>query len=183
MMSEPTAKIQSNVVRFFEEVLAESIDSSKSDFVGVDVEEMNSAQSAFYESLLEALCRFAATKSWNVVSGLRRSIVMMTEVLGAHWARQYEVELVHTAVLSLKRSGKEIPFAGVKAFHFFVSVFVSLYGKPVKWEPITCVPDILAIDKENESIVRSDSGGFTVPSEAVLNILIIELASTKQLVR
>lgn len=183
MMSEPNSKIQSNVAKFFEEVLTESIDSSNTHAVGIDIKQMNSAQSAFYETLLEVLCRFAATKSWNVVSGLRSAILMMTEVLGSRWAMQYEVELVHTAVLSLKRSGKEIPFAGVKAFQFFVSIFVSLYGTPANWDSITCVPDVLAIDKENESVVRSDSSGFTVPSETVLRILIIELASTKQLVR
>ena len=183
MMSQPTTRIQSNVVEFFEEVLRESIDSPTSNSSEVDLSEISAAQSAFYETLLEALCRFAETKPWNLVSGLRSAILMMTEVLGSRWAMQYEVELVHTAILSLKRSGKETPFAGVRAFQFFVSIFVSLYGHPVKWDSITCVPDVLAIDKDYESTVRGTSGGCTTPSDAVLNILIIELASTKQLVR
>ena len=117
------------------------------------------------------------------MSGLRSAILVMIDVLGTGWAMQYEMELVHTAILSLKRSGREIPFAGVKAFQFFVSIFVSLYGKPVMWNSITCVPDILAIDKEIEISDRSDSSKFTVPCDAVLHILIVELASTKQLLR
>ena len=183
MLSEPTAKIQSNVLKMLEEVLRESINRSAYDSVGIDVKDLNAAQSAFYETLLAALCRFAATKAWNVVSGLRSAILVMIDVLGTGWAMQYEMELVHTAILSLKRSGREIPFAGVKAFQFFVSIFVSLYGKPVMWNSITCVPDILAIDKEIEISDRSDSSKFTVPCDAVLHILIVELASTKQLLR
>jgi len=183
MLSEPTRAIQSHVLKFFEEVLRESIALAESPSNGIDIDATNSAQLAFYETLLEALCRFAVTKSWNTVSGLRSAILKMIDLLGSRWAKQYEVELIHAAISSVKNAGKEIPYAGVKAFQFFVSIFVALYGKPANWDSITFVPDVLAIDKDKEILKGDDPTVLSMPSDAVLNLLIIELASTKQLVR
>jgi hypothetical protein len=111
---------------------------------------MNKAHSAFYETLLEALCRFAVTKSWNVVSGLRSAILIMIDLLGSSWQRQYEVELVHAAISSVKNAGREIPHAGVKAFQFLASIFIALYGKPGDWDSISFISDILSVEKENQ---------------------------------
>jgi hypothetical protein len=184
MMSDPSMTIQSNVVQFFEEVLRVSLASTglTPTPTCIDVEGTNPAQLALYETLLEALCRFAVTKSWNIVSGLRRSILIMIDLLGSSWARQYEVELVHAAISSVKVAGREIPHAGVEAFQFFASIFIALYGKPGNWDSISFISDVLAVEKVNEVFKKSEEEAY-LPSDAVLNLLIIELASTKQLVR
>jgi hypothetical protein len=190
MISETSFTSQDKVVEFFEDVLRETLTLSEPEVPIINVDTANGAQLAFYESLLEALCRFAVSKPWNVVAGLRTAILTMLEVLGPAWAKQYEVELMHVAIASLKSAGQEIPFAGVKAFQFFVSISILIYGKPHDWDKSTFVPDVLAInaspivkkgipDAEPIPVVSKSS----FPSDTVLNLLIIELASTKQLVR
>lgn len=183
MISDPSSTIQTNVLQFFEEVLRESLASAGSTSIptSIRIEGTNKARLAFYETLLEALCRFAVTKSWNVMSALRNSILVMINLLGSSWARQYEVELVHAAISSVKNAGREIPHAGVKAFQFFASIFMALYGKPANWDSISFVSDILSVEKDNQVFTKMEEA--TLPSDAVLNLLIIELASTKQLVR
>lgn len=190
MLSETCSHVQSQVGGFFEAMIKDSVAITSSSADGIDVDKVNTAQLAFYESLLEALCRFAVTKPWNVVPGLRSAILTMMDLLGSKWAMLYEVELIQVAIASVKDTGKEIPFAGVRAFQFFVKVFVSLYGKPSSWEPITFIPDVLAIEARKTTKKDSDkneeitsTGKMVFPSDAVVNLLIVELASAKQLTR
>lgn len=191
MISETSSTSQSRVVEFFERILRDTLTLLEPNVSEINIGTTNRAQLAFYESLLEALCRFAVSKPWNIVSGLRSAILIMVDLLGPAWAQQYEVELIHVAIASIKNAGQEIPFAGVKAFQFFVSISILMYGKPHDWDKRTFVPDVLAIDpspvvkkasSDDDQKARSDCEGY-FPSDTVLNLLIIELASTKQLVR
>jgi hypothetical protein len=181
VISDSSSHIRNKTNEFLKCALKDFMEIEGS--AGANIETKNSAVLAFNEKLLESLCRVAISKPWNLVSGLRLAILDMINLLGSHWAREYEVELVYTAFSSMKNAGREIPCAGVKAYQFFVSIFLALYGQPKEWTSDNFIPDVLAMESKWEPLSSVEGNGLKTPSDSVLNLIIIELASTKHLIR
>jgi hypothetical protein len=144
----------------------------------------------FFESLVAALCRACLSSSWNSRSGLYEAILLIIGGLRPRWGSCFvEVEVIHVALLGLKTAPKDIPVAAIKAFQFFSRTCAALYSSaaPTTGTVEHLIRDpIMVVDREEidiESDGRKSSSGCTPPSEAVVQILVSELASVKHIVR
>lgn len=142
----------------------------------------------FFESLIAALCRVSIASPWNSRSGLNEAIFLIMDELGPKWSRRlFEVEVMHVALLCLKTAPKDIPVAAIKAFQFFSQVCAKLYRSPTlsTGTEVNLIRDpVTVIDLEElETDGRKSSSECTPPSEAVVQMLIGELASVKHIVR
>jgi len=141
----------------------------------------------FFESLISALFQASLSTPWNSRSGLHDGIFVVMDGLGREWSDRFEVEAMHVAILSLKTAPKDIPIASVQAFQFFSRVCDRLYTSPTLssatvdgfvQDPLTDVSR-----KDHESEGKKSAPKYASPSEGVVNMLIGELASVKQIVR
>jgi hypothetical protein len=143
----------------------------------------------FFESLIAALCRACLSSPWNSRSGLYEAILLVVGGLGPKWGSCFEVEVIHVALLGLKTAPKDIPVAAIKAFHFFSRVCTALYSTPTSTigaEEHLIRDPIMVVDSEEMEIGsdgKKSSSGCTSMSEAVVQILVGELASVKHIVR
>ena len=151
----------------------------------------------YFESLVGSLCEKCVSTGWNRRDGLYEGLCLMVETLGAAWGRRYENELMNVALFSVKSIPKEMAVAGVKSFQFLVRLSSCLYGKPnfMKSGSNHKVPmfDLLSIwKKKDASKAAEESSGeetskptavLTTPCDDVLQLLITEMASTKNLSR
>lgn len=191
IISVQSLAMQAIAVEFLRQVIMETVNMVETSPSINTVRHMSTGQIAFYESLLEALCRQIVTTSWNISQGLRDSISLLINVLGLAWAKKYEVELIHVAITCLKNAPREVPCASVDAFRFFTNISVSLYGKPTSWKSNDFIPDLSTMRTSEDTPIEDTSNagddqkksGLLLPSDSVINMLLIELASTKQIVR
>jgi hypothetical protein len=157
------------------------------------------------ENLLSVLCRLCSSLTWNLASRAYNALCTLIGGLGMDWSKRYEVEILHSAILAVKKCPKEIPYAGVKSFQFFSEVCSKLYGQPSIWtdideESTLMIRDALCVPNEKRqknSISEECKEGKKVdiattvetcciafcPSDEVIHILINELASTSHIVR
>jgi hypothetical protein len=148
----------------------------------------------YFENLLSALCEQCVSSDWNRRDGLYKGICLVMETLGTSWSQKYELEVMNVALFALKSVPKEISVAAAKGFQFLIRVCSGLYGCPKYFEsgegPF--VFDILSVpggkdvppskrDKPTGSS-RETTPSFS-PCDDVLQILITEMASTKEIVR
>jgi transformation/transcription domain-associated protein len=143
----------------------------------------------FFESLIAALCRACLSSPWNSRSGLYEAIFLIMDGLGPKWGSRFEVEVIHVALLGLKTAPKDIPVAAIKAFQFFSRACATLYSSPTPATgtegPLIRDP-IMVVDREEMetgSDGRRSSSGCTSPSQAVVQMLVGELASVKHILR
>jgi hypothetical protein len=143
----------------------------------------------FFESLIAALCRVSLASPWNSRSGLNEAIFLIMDGLGPKWSIRFEVEVMHVALLGLKTAPKDIPVAAIKAFQFFSQLCAKLYSSPTPStgtgteedlirDPITVI-DLEELATDGRKLATE----CTPPSEAVVQMLIGELASVKHIVR
>jgi hypothetical protein len=146
----------------------------------------------FFESLLSAMCEKCLSSSWSRRDGLYKGICLMVETLGAAWGARYEVELMNVALFSVKSVPREMSIAGVRSFQFVIELCWKIYGTPLyvdddnDGQP-SFVFDLLSLLKnKDDSKVDEDQRGKRLlknPGDEVLQMLICEMASTKQLSR
>lgn len=166
---------------------------------------LSRGQLVFFESLLGSICEKIASSDWNRRDGLFEGISSLVQKLGREWGLRYEIEIMHAVLFSLKDSPREMSMAGVKAFRFVVRICDTLYGRVLKtddeiimdflsWKPHTSegvkVNDSVEKEKEGEGNVdndhkmdSSDGPSIGTPCDEVFQILLTELASTKQILR
>jgi hypothetical protein len=114
---------------------------------------------------------------------------LIIEGLGPKWGSCFEVEVMHVALLGLKTAPKDIPVAAIKAFQFFSRACAVLYSSTaptIGAEEHLIRDPIMVVDSEEMEIGsdgRKSSSGCTFMSEAVVQILVSELASVKHIVR
>jgi transformation/transcription domain-associated protein len=154
----------------------------------------------YVEHLLCVLIETCVKSDWNQRLGLYEAIGVLQQTLGQKWALQYEQELVYIAMISLKSIPKEMSIASIQAFDFFTKVCCGLYGVPCSFEkdPEKLVVDILCSppdfisasdttdeksdEKKSQPTEEEEKQGVT-PCNSVLETIITEMASSKQLVR
>jgi transformation/transcription domain-associated protein len=150
----------------------------------------------FFESLLGSLSEKCMSTDWSRRDGLYDALCLMVQSLGAAWGRRYENELMNVALFSVKSVPKEMAVAGVKSIQFLVRLCSCLYGKPdfLKNCSSSKMPmfDLLSIWKKKDTPKSEESpmeetskptNVLTTPCDDVLQLLIIEMASTKNLSR
>ena len=147
----------------------------------------------FFENLLSHLCMNCFSKEWNMRNGLQEGICLLIEGLGCDWGLRYESEIMNVAFFVVKNVPRELSTAVVEAFRFFVRICCGLYGRPRSMhssEEDKFVWDSLAVTGERspkknvpeQSGVESDIK-VRCPSTAILQVLLSEMASSKQIVR
>ncbi len=167
-------------------------------------EEMHRGVLILFDSLLSALCEKCIVTKWNRREGLYSGICLLLQEMGGEWSRKYEMEVMNVALFSLKSVPREMSMASVKAFEFVVQVCITLYGAinvpddgiifdilaseaavkddTAKVENSTEDPSISAKQNEIMEVNREEVPLFH-PSNDVLQILITELASTRNILR
>lgn len=143
----------------------------------------------FFENLLRVLIEKCVSVDWNRREGLYNGIYVMIETLGYAWAKKYESEILYVALFSLKSIPNEMSIAAVKAFQFLIRVCSGLYGTPTHGvtEETPFVFDTLSSPDSNETRNSKESSKVvkpvSCPCDDVLQTVITEMASTKQMVR
>lgn len=141
----------------------------------------------FFESLISVLFQASLSTPWNLRSGLHKGIFLVMDGLGREWSDRFEVEAMHAAILSLKTAPKDIPVAAIQAFQFFSRVCDKLYTSPglsratvdgFIQDPILDTNVEEKVYEEKKSAAKRAS-----PSEGVIDMLVNELTSVKQIVR
>ena len=155
---------------------------------------LDRGSTVFFENLLSVLCEQCISSDWKGRDGLYKGICLLIEALGQSWSQMYELEIMNVVLFSLKSTPKEISIAAAEGFQFLIRVCSSLYGLPKYFEagegPF--VFDILSVlggknsppiadDKPIES--SNEVTSLFSPCDDVLQILISEMASTKEIVR
>jgi hypothetical protein len=150
----------------------------------------------FFENLLSALCEKCVTSTWNRRDGIYDGICILVETLGSMWSRRYEIEIMNVALFSVKSAPREMSASAITAFQFLVRVASALYGNPVyqKNSVDGFVWDMLAVvggkedspnspDRSSSRAESTNLKSVQQPCDDVLQLLIIEMASTKPIVR
>lgn len=168
-------------------------------------EEIHRGSLVFFESLLSALCEKCIVTKWNRRDGLYSGICLLLQDMGGKWGRKYEIEVMNVALFSLKSVPKEMSMASVKAFEFTIQVCTILYGMVTVPDQHGIIFDVFtskgeameeALNGENPSELAStktkDGDNQTMndaatplfhPCEDVIQVLITEMASTKNILR
>jgi hypothetical protein len=114
-------------------------------------------------------------------------IFLIMDKIGPIWSRRCEVEIMHVAILGLKSCPKEVPCAAIHAFQFFSQVCSKLYGYPTDVEKDVIQDPLLVaghvVRKVEEGAPEEEGSSSSTPSDAVIQMLLSELASVKQIVR
>ena len=143
----------------------------------------------FFESLISVLFQASLSIPWNLRSGLYDGIFLVMDGLGRQWSDRFEVEAMHVAILGLKAAPKDIPAAAVQAFQFFSRVCDRLYTSPSLssatvdgfiHDPLL---DGIISNKNKDDKDENSVTTYASPSEGVVEMLINELSSEKQIVR
>ena len=148
----------------------------------------------FFENLLNAMCEECLSSEWNRRIGLYDGISIMIETLGKSWSQKYELEIMNVALFAVKSAPREIPVASAKSFQFFIRACSGIYGSPKILEEghgpfffdMLSIPggkDGVANKRENTADPPKEGISVQSPCEDVLQILLTEMASTKQIVR
>lgn len=142
----------------------------------------------YFEHLIRALIEKCVLSDWDRRDGLYSSICMMIEHLGASWAEKYESEIMYVALFSVKSVPKEMAVAEVNAFRFMIRVTAGLYGTPSCFKTegqfvfdTLSNPDIQESQNTQETPESDES--IRKPCDEVIQSVIMEIASTKQIVR
>ena len=150
---------------------------------------------ALHENLLSMFCNLCSSLPWNRASIAYTGLCSLLSALGMEWSQQYELEIMHAAILAIKKCVKEIPYAAVKAFQLFAEICSKMYGQPTKWATVdeestmmirdaTYLPSEITGDGKLDCSAPEGIGVKTRrPSDEVLQIFINELASTSHIVR
>ena len=140
-----------------------------------------------FESLISSLCRASLSSPWTSRQELYDGIFLIMDGLGRQWSARFEVEVMHVAILGLKTAPRDIPSAAIKAFQFFSQMCARLYGSPriskraekdVIQDPLAVAASVEQEIEEGKSVRRG-----SLPSDAVMRMIIADLASVKQIVR
>jgi hypothetical protein len=148
----------------------------------------------YFEHLLSSLCEQCIQTEWSLRDGLHSSLCLMLETLGSSWGKIYENEIMNVALFSIKSVPRELSVAGMKSFRFLMNLCACLYGPPrfmqVQSTVHPFVFDLLSpwknkgMSEDPPSEHRSiDIHPLSCPNDDVLQILVTEMASTKQLAR
>jgi hypothetical protein len=149
----------------------------------------------YFENLLNALCEQCVSSDWNRRDGLYKGIILIVKTLGAEWSRKYEMEIMNVALFSVKSIPREMSIAAVNAFQFLVQACSGIYGHQKHFEhgDGNFVFDMLSVPsggkddqpstKEKPTESPRDATQLNNPCDEVLQILITEMASTKQILR
>ncbi len=157
-----------------------------------------------FENLLLNLCQAILSNEWNLRIGAYDGICKIILLMGSKWASQFEVDILHVALFSMKDAPREISRAEKESILFYLRVTWLLYGGPIQWKmnPHTSIVDSLCVRNNNMNdddfvsstrIFSSDSNHLSdakllnhtyqrVP-EVLISMLINNLSSTKHLVR
>jgi len=163
---------------------------------------LSSGADAFFENLLCVFCNLCASLTWNRASTSYDGLCALIGGLGMNWSKRYELEIMHAAILAVKKCPKEIPYAGVKSFQLFADICSKIYGEPSKWTDIDddstlMIRDPLHLPNEKKTTSSSATENLNnnirtgdeatsqtqCPSEEVLHVLINELSSISHIVR
>eukprot|EP00980_Cylindrotheca_fusiformis_P015839 scaffold4637_cov128-Cylindrotheca_fusiformis.AAC.10 len=152
--------------------------------------ELDRGSILYFENLLRVLIEKCVSVDWNRSQGLYSGINIMIQTLGSAWARKYESEILYAALFSLKSIPNEMSVAAAKGFQFLIRVCLSLYGTPTLGitEQSPFIFDTLSSPDYNNEIRSSpepakDAKPVTSPCGDVIQTVISEMASTKQMVR
>ena len=157
----------------------------------------------FFEYMLKCLCEACFTQAWNLRKGLYQCILLVCNTLGRNWIRQYELEMIHTALFVVNSSPKEIVSAVEDGFKFFFYVVGFMYGYNCKArkEMLDCCKDVwkdgLVIPMYKLGNVTKEPGpcvdgcckdteqnmDLITPSTSVIQMFVGELTSSKFIVR
>lgn len=183
--------------------LTESLNLNLADANHQNPNEINRGALVFFESLLSALCEKCIVTKWNRRDGLHSGICLVLQKMGKSWSRKYEIEVMNVALFALKSVPREMSMASVKAFEFVVRVCEAMYGQAKVLYEGGFVFDALASKpelKEHTDNEIEDPSNTTPmdktstehdekesslchPCEEVLQILITEMSSTKNILR
>lgn len=149
-------------------------------------ERLDRGSMIYFENLLSALSDRCVASDWSMRSGLYKGINMMVEILGASWAKRYEIEIMNVALYAVKCVPAEMSIAGIKSFEFLVQLCANLYGEPDITSQNNTTPfivDMLSLLKTRDEKSPEKLADVSRPCDDVLQMLINELASTSHLVR
>jgi hypothetical protein len=140
------------------------------------------------------LCGACSSTSWDERSVVQTGMRMLMKTMGKDWNTTNEIKLVSAAFAFLKSIPREISDAVVDSVDFFLDVCSSMYG-----EPACLLPDDdqtirdsleLCVDSNSHSALNSKysanqvvMGSPSRPSDAVVRLVISEIASSQQIVR
>lgn len=157
----------------------------------VDSKQLSRGTLLLFENLISHLCKACFSHEWNHRDGVQEAICVIIENLGCEWALKYEEELVNVAFFAVKSVPRELSTAVVKALRFFVRLSFGLYGRPrtmdagdgLIWDSLA-VTDTKKPEKEPKTpIPESERRATRIPCTGVLQVVLSELASCKQIVR
>ena len=141
----------------------------------------------FFESLISALFQASLSARWNSRSGINDGIFLLMDGLGQKWCDRFEVEAMHVAILGLKTAPRDIPVAAIQAFQFFARICDNLYKSPTlsiaTVDSVILDPLLDASCEDQDGEESNVAANRASPSEDVVNMLICELASAKQIMR
>ncbi len=136
-----------------------------------------------FENLLSELCEICFSKAWNFKSGIMSAVLNLMNKMGLQWCKQYEVEVLHTALFLVKNAPNDVTLAGKESLSFFTKICWFFFEGPKSWKDSkTLIYDVLCPSRTQ---LRSESGEneHVIISEASLTLLLSELSSTSHLVR
>jgi hypothetical protein len=204
LLSQPSARAREIGLDMVHHLLnlAESLNLNQADTKHQNPNEINRGALVFFESLLSSLCEKCIVTKWNRRDGLHSGICLVLQKMGNSWSRKYEIEVMNVALFALKSVPREMSMASVKAFEFVIRVCVAMYGQAKVLGEGGFVFDALASKPElkehtdNEIEDPSDTtpmektseqdekeSPLCHPCEEVLQILITEMSSTKNILR
>lgn len=143
----------------------------------------------FFENLLSAMCRECVSSQWHRRDGLYEGITLMIETLGSSWSQRYEIELINVGLFATKSVPEEMSVATVSAFKFLARLCDGLYGPSsdggtAEGEIIYDVLSVLRTRTEpNKGKDEGQSSSTATPSSDVVQVLLVEITSTRQIVR
>ncbi|KAL7534798.1 hypothetical protein ACHAXR_010621, partial [Thalassiosira sp. AJA248-18] len=150
-----------------------------------------------FENLLSSLSQQCYTQPWNCRSGAMLAIFQLMTKMGLNWSRQYQVEILHTAMFLIKDTPDGIAAASRESLRFFLRVSWFFFGGPPSWrmegdddgDESPIVYDVLCPTNSNKPPAVVPVGGEEETSKPVsvnrasLTLILSEIASTKPLVR
>lgn len=159
--------------------------------------ELDWGSEAFFENLLSCICEQCVHSDWSSRGDLHSALCVMVETLGSTWGRKYENEFMNVALFSVKSSPREVSIAGLNSFRFLTKMCCCLYGVPPfmqiisESQPLTF--DLLSPWRKknpletpppsDQSSNASKTQFVACPNDDVVQMLLIEIASTKNLTR
>ena len=136
-----------------------------------------------FENLLSQFCQLCFSKAWNFRSGLMTGMLELMNKMGVQWCKQYEVEILHTAIFVVKDAPSDISHAGKESMKFLLGCSWFFFGGPQSWKEFNpLIHDILCPTRPHKPSTTLEEKAISI-SEASLTLILSEVQSTKHLVR